>query len=115
MKDSTQKCELLSRQVAQMLSACPILSGLPLGRRPDAELAECLLIQHGCPCSGNPAPLQEMSCLTELPRQEEAIAFKEVNKASGFRKMGAMKNQFNVLGNPKENSFEKQKWWRKSC
>lgn len=98
-----------------MLSACPILSGLPLGRRPDAELAECLLIQHGCPCSGNPAPLQEMSCLTELPRQEEAIAFKEVNKASGFRKMGAMKNQFNVLGNLKENSFEKQKWWRKLC
>lgn len=79
-------------------------------RRPDAGLAECLLIQRGCSCSGNPASLQEMSCLTALPRQGEAIAFKEVNKASGFRKMGAMKNQFNVLGNPKENSFEKQKW-----
>lgn len=82
---------------------------------PDAGLAGCLLIQHGCSCSGNSASLQEISFLTELPRQGEAIAFKEINKAGGFRKMGAMKNQFHVLENPEENSFEKQKWWRKLC
>lgn len=100
MKDSTQRCEFF------------------LGFHcwtPDAGLAGCLLIQHGCSCSGNSASLQEISFLTELPRQGEAIAFKEINKAGGFRKMGAMKNQFHVLENPKENSFEKQKWWRKLC
>lgn len=34
-----------------------------------------------------------------------------MNNASGFGKMGVMKNQFNALENPKENSFEKQSWW----
>lgn len=109
VKDSTQRCEFLST-----LSASPVLSGLPL-LDTRCWTSWCLLIQHGCSCSGNSASLQEISFLTELPRQGEAIAFKEINKAGGFRKMGAMKNQFHVLENPKENSFEKQKWWRKLC
>ena len=92
--------------MAKVLSACPVLSGLPR-LKTGAGLAGCLLVRHGCFYNGNPAPIQEINCLTELPRQGEAIAFKEVNNASGFEKMGVMKNQFHALENPKENSFEK--------
>lgn len=30
VKDSTQRCQLLYTQVNQMLTACPVLSGLPV-------------------------------------------------------------------------------------
>jgi len=45
-----------------------------------------------------------MNCLTELPRQGEAITFKEVNNAIGFKKVGVTKNQFHTLENPKEKA-----------
>lgn len=86
--------------MAQVLSACPVLWASTAG---DQGLwTGCLLIQHGCSYNDSTALLQEVNCLTILPGQRYAIAFKEVNNASGFKKMGVMKDQFYTLGNPKE-------------